>query len=191
MQTPKKTKQKKDKYSNVSTLKKVIVTLGYFVIQFGGIFATVIAVDNYKNYIHPYSFTFLFGTIGFAIGLYISHLIKSYVIINSTMLHNYITLKTGFSMGIAGCFILLGFYFNSAISTQAKCDEFYIVDTEYNKGGYRQPERNIIYVDIDGKIETFLCRRDFWLHVTSGQKVKVCIYNSPIGFDNLVLTDDH
>ena len=185
------TKQKKDKYSNVSTLKKVVVTVGLFTSLFGGMFAAIVAVDNYKNYISPYSFTFLCGGIGLVVGLYVARLIKPYVILNKTMLSNYYLLTIQFSLGFIGGFMLLGYYFNSAISSQVKCDEFSIVDTEYTKGGYRRPERNIIYVDIDRKIETFLCSRNFWVNVGSGQKVKVCIYDSPIGFDNLVLTDDH
>jgi hypothetical protein len=190
MRTPKKTKQKKDKYSNVSTLKKVVVMLGYFTALFGGMFAAIIAVDNYKNYIHPYSFTFLFGAVGMIAGLYIAKLIKPYVILNSTMLFNYDILKMPFSMGFAGSFMLLGYFLNTAISSQVKCDEFTVVEIDYKKGGYKYAEQNIINVDIDGKTEKFLCRSDYWKSISIGGKVKVCIYNSPIGFDNLVLTED-
>lgn len=184
------TKQKNDKYSNVSTLKKVVVIVGLFTSLFGGMFAAIVAVDNYKNYISPYSFTFLFGGIGLVAGLYVAKVIKPYVILNKTMLANYYLLTIQFSVGFIGSFMLLGFYFNSAISSQVKCDEFALVDTEYTKGGYRRPERNLLYVDIEGKIETFLCSRDYWQSISAGQKVKVCIYDSPIGFDNFILTDD-
>ena len=191
MQTPKKTKQKKDKYSNVSTLKKILVVIGLFTFLFGGIFAAVIAVDNYKNYLHPYAFTFLFGAIGLTIGLYIAERIKQYVILNDTMLSNYYLLTIQFSVGFIGGFMLIGYYFNLGISTQTKCAEFTVVDTEYKKGGYKYAEQNLIYVDIDGKTEKFLCRREYWQSISISQKVKVCIYDSPIGFDNLVLVDDH
>jgi hypothetical protein len=184
-------KQKNDNYSNVSTLKKVVVIFGLFTSLFGGMFAAIVAVDNYKNYISPYSFTFLCGGIGLVAGLYVAKLIKPYVILNKIMLSNYYLLTIQFSVGFIGSFMLLGFYFNSAISSQVKCDEFSVVDTEYTKGGYRRTERNTLYVNIDGKIETFLCKRAYWQSINVGQKVNVCIYGSPIGFDNLVLTYDH
>lgn len=185
------TKQKKDKYSNVSTAKKILVTFGLFASMFGGMFSAIVAVDKYKNYLHPYIFTFLFGLIGLTIGLYVAKKIKPHIILNKTMLSNYYLLTIQFSVGFIGGFMLLGHYINSSISTQTKCDEFTVVDTEYNKGGYRRPELNILYIDIDGQTQNMLCRHKYFNSISIGQKVRVCIYKSPIGFDNLILTDDN
>lgn len=182
--------QTKEKFTSTSTFKKVIVIFGYFTSLFGGMFAAIVAVYNYKNYIHPYEFTLCCASFGLVAGLYFAKLLKPYIILNKTMLSNYSNLTIQFSIGFIGGFMLLGYYFNSTISSQLKCDEFSVLKTEHHNGGFRQPERNILYVDIEGKIETILCSRDFWSGVSIGQKVKLCIYNSPIGFDNLVLTDD-
>lgn len=160
------TKQKKDKYSNVSILKKIVVIFIFFASLFGGMFAAIVAVDKYKNYLHPYGFTFLFGTIGFVLGLYIAKSIKTYVILNIKMFLNYSLLAFQFSVGFFGWFMFFGYYLNSNISTLTKCDEFTVVDTEHIEDGYRRPEFNILYVNIDGKIEPLHCSANYYNRVS-------------------------
>jgi len=181
---------RKDKYSKISKLKKGLVIVGLFFSLFGGMFAAIIAVEQYQNYIHPYTFTFIFGSVGLAIGFFMANLLKPHVILNKTMLLNYPLLTFQFSVGFIGLLLLIGHYVNTGISTLNKCDAFSVVGTEHIKGGYKRPEYNILYVQINYKTEKLLCSSDYWKGVSTGQKVNICIYSSPIGFDNLVLTDD-
>jgi len=184
------TQQQKEAYSKISTPKKAFVIFGFFGVLFGGIFAFIISVDKIRNYLHPYIFSFLLGIIGLRVGRFIAKQIKPYVIINKKMLANYSMLTFQFSLGFIGLFILVGHYVNFHISKQTKCDQFTVLNNLYIKGGHRRPEFNILYVDIAGKTEKLLCSHNYWNSITKGQKVRICIYKSPIGFDNIVLTGD-
>lgn len=185
------TQQRKSKYDKVTPLKKVLVFVGVFASIFGGMFMAIVAVWNYQNYLHPYIFSFTFGGIGLAIGLFIGRLIKPYVITSKTMLINYYRVTFMFSISFIGGSLLIGEYINSRISSITKCDDFTVVHKEYHKGGYKRPQFNILYIDIDGQVENLLCNPNYWQKISVGQKVNICIYKSPIGFDNLVLADDN
>ena len=90
-------------------------------------------------------------------------------------------------MSHIGGIVLLGYLINANISTKIKCGKFTVIDTKHIEGHYRQPEYNILYVDIDGRIESMLVEPEDWKAATIGQQVNICIYHSPIGFDNMVL----
>ncbi|NNV54735.1 hypothetical protein [Limnovirga soli] len=173
-----------------SILKQIIVITGLFVFLFGGMFATIIGFDNFKNYDSPYLFVFAFGTLGLVIGIMVAKKIKPYVILNPKMLNNYSNLTIMFSVGFIGGFILLGHHFNSTISTLYKCDTFSVIDKEFHKGGFRQPELNILILNVEGENKRLLCRQNYWQTVSIGQTVNACIYKSPIGLDYTNLPDN-
>jgi hypothetical protein len=184
------TKQTKYNSEKPSTLKQVVVVTGLFVFLFGGILAAIVGVDNFKNYDHPYLFGFTFGTLGLLAGLFVTIKIKPYVILNPKMLTNYSSLTIMFIVGFIGSFMLGGHYFNSTISTLYKCDTFIVIDKEFYKGGFRQPEKNILILSVEGVSKRLLCRQNYWQTISVGQTANACIYKSPIGFDYLTLTVD-
>lgn len=184
------TKQTKSNLKKPSILKQVIVVTGLFASLFGGMFAAIVGIDNFKNYYNPYLFGFTFGTFGLITGLLVSRKIKPYVILNPKMHSNYSNLTIMFSVGFIGSSMLIGHYMNLKISTLHKCDTFAVMDKEFHKGGFRRPELNILIVNIEGENRRLLSRANYWQPITVGQQVNVCIYKSPIGFDFLTLPDN-
>jgi hypothetical protein len=185
------TKQKSKSFDNVSRLKKVVVVTGIFVSLFGGIFAALVAIDNFKNYDSPYLFGFVFGTIGLLAGLLAASKLKSKIIINQKMQQDYIPLTILIVTGFIGIAMLLGQRANTLLSTKEKCDNYLVADKIFKEGGYRVAELNILEINVDGVHHRFKTKKKYWQTVTVGQQVNVCIYNSKIGFDFIKLTNEN
>lgn len=173
-----------------SQLKKTIVVTGLFVSLFGGLFASIVAVDNFRNYDSPYLFGLGVGSVGFVICLIVTRKIKSYVVLNKTMLANYFHITLMLSVGFVGVSLYCGQIINSSVSSLYKCDNFIGINKEYQKGGYRRIEKNVLIVDIDGKHKRLLCGSNYWNSVSSGQQVNICIYKSSVKFDYFDLPHD-
>jgi len=182
------TRQKNNPFDNVSRLKKAVVVTGTFVSLFGGMFAAIVAIDNFKNYDSPYLFGFVFGTIGLLVGLLVANKLKSKIIINQKMQQNYDQLTIFIATGFIGIVMLLGQQANTFLSTKEKCDNYLVADKIFRKGGHRRAELNILVIDVDGVYHRFITNRNYWRTVSAGQQVNVCIYTSKMGFDFIKLT---
>jgi hypothetical protein len=185
------TKQKNKPFDNISRLKKVVVVTGIFVSMFGGMFAAIVAIDNFKNYENPYLFGFTFGTIGLLIGLFTAKKIKSKILINQKMQQNYSQLTIFIVTGFIGLVLLLGQNANTILSTKEKYDNYLVVDKVFRKGGYRRVELNILVLNIDGVYHRYITNPNYWQTVSVGQQINACIYKSTIGFDYLKLTNEN
>ncbi|MBK6444504.1 MAG: hypothetical protein IPF81_04105 [Bacteroidetes bacterium] len=183
-------KQTKYNSKKPSLLKQLVVVIGLFVFLFGGMFATIVAVDNFKNYNSPYFFAFTCSTLGLVIGLIVARKIKPYIILNPKMLTNYSNLTIMFSIGFIGSFMLVGHYYNSTISNLYKCNTFTVIDKEFHKGGVKRPEKNILILNVEGTSIRLLCTKAYWQTISVGQTANACIYKSPLGFDYLTLPED-
>jgi hypothetical protein len=179
-----------NQFKNVSVLKKTIVLSIFFISSFGGVYAFIVTTFNIKNYYSPYLFSFIFGGFGLLVGLLVSSKIKPHVLLNPTMRDNYYSVSIIFSFGFIGCFMFFGQLLNSRISNLYKCDEFEVVDKEFHKGGTKRIEKRILIVEIENEYQRIHCFKKIWDSTTIGQKVNVCIYESPIGFDYLTLKDN-
>jgi hypothetical protein len=184
------TKQKYNPFDNVSILKKVIVVTGIFVSLFGGMFASIVAIDNFKNYDKPYLFGFTFGTIGLLTGLITAKRLKSKILINQKMQQNYSQLTIFILAGFIGLFLLLGQHANTILSTNDKCDNYSVVDKVFRKGGFRRVELNILVINVDGVYHRYITKSNYWQTISTGQQINACIYKSRIGFDYLKLTEE-
>ncbi|MES2726806.1 MAG: hypothetical protein V4643_06865 [Bacteroidota bacterium] len=169
--------------------KQVIIVTTFFISLFGGMFAAIVGADNFKNYNSPYLFAFTFGAMGLMVGLTIARKIKSFVVFNPVMLMNYSTLAIIFSIGFVGTFMLGGQILNSKISSQYKCDNFVVIDKEFQLG-YKRIKKYILVVNIETQTQRLLCREDYWDAITIGETTNICIFKSPIGFDYLTLADN-
>ncbi|MES2381788.1 MAG: hypothetical protein V4538_12150 [Bacteroidota bacterium] len=169
--------------------KQVTIVIIFFVSLFGGMFAGIVGVDNFKNYNSPYLFAFTFGTIGLIAGLTIARKIKPFVILNPTMLINYYNLANMFSIGFVGTFMLGGQILNSKISSLYECGNFMVIDKQFSNGGYKRVEKYILVVNIENQTQRLLCREDYWDAITIGETTNICIFKSPIGFDYLTLSN--
>lgn len=185
------TKQKHKPFDNVSRQKKVIIVTGIFVSLFGGIFAAIVAIENFKNYDSPYLFGFTLGTIGLLAGLFVANKLKPNIIINQKMQQNYYQLKMFIATGFIGIAMLLGQQVNTLLSTKEKCDNYSITDKIFRKGGYRRAELNILVINVDGVSHRIITNPNYWQTVAVSQQINACIYNSKIGFDYLTLPQDN
>jgi hypothetical protein len=185
------TKQKNKPFDNVNRQKKVIVVTGFFVSLFGGMFSSVVAIDNFKNYENPYLFGFTFGTIGLLTGFIIARKIKSKVLINQKTQQNYSILTIFILTGFIGLFLFLGQNVNKTLSSKDKCENYFVVDKIFRKEGYKQVELNIIVINIDGVNFKYITNSNYWQTISIGQQIEVCIYKSIIGFDFLKLTSEN
>ena len=183
--------QKNKPFDNVSRQKKLIVVTGIFVSLFGGMFAAIVAIDNFKNYDNPYLFGFVFGTIGLLTGLFIARKIKSAILINQKMQQNYSQLTIFILTGFIGLFLLLGQNANTILSNKEKCDNYSVVDKIFRKGGYKRAELNILVINIDGVYHKYITKPNYWQTISTGQQIEVCIYKSIIRFDYLKLTNEN
>lgn len=178
-------------FENVSILKKITVISGLFICLFGGMFSAIIGIDKFKNYNRPYSFGITFGIVGVLIAIYVANRIKPYVILNPIMLSKYSDLTFIFALGFIGHFMLLGFYFNTALSELNKCDRYEVIDKIHRKAAYKKPELNILILNVNGQSQKLLCKSNYWKSISVGQKITACDYKSKIGFDSFELPNDY
>lgn len=111
-------KEKNRSFEEISRLKKFTVKTGIFVLLFGGMFAAIVAIYNFKNYDNPYLFGFTFGTIGLLTGLFIAKKIKSKILISQQMQQNYFQLTMYVAIGFIGLALLLGQKSNTLLSSK-------------------------------------------------------------------------
>ena len=181
---------KKREIQNIIRLKKTTVVTGTLVSVFGGMFAAIVAIDNFRNYDTPYLFGLTFGFVGLLTGLYVATKIKSSIILNQTMKQNYSLLKLYFSFGFIGAAMLIGQYANHATSIKATCQNYTVVDKIFRKEGYKTVELNILVIDVDGTKKTYDTNRSYWKSVSIGDQINVCLYKSKIGFDFIELPNE-
>lgn len=184
-------KQKSKPFDNVSQQKKGIVLTGMFISLFGGMFAAIVAIDNFKNYDNPYLFSFVFGAIGLLTGLFIARKIKSSILINKQIQQNYTQLTIFIFTGFIGLFLLFGQKANTILSNKEKCDNYSVVDKIFRKGGYKTTELNILVINVDGVYHKYITNSSYWQTISTGQQIDVCIYKSVIGFDYIKLTNEN
>lgn len=175
-----------DKYSEVPTINKVIVMVWFLGNIFGGILAVVVAVGKFENYLHPYAFGFLCGGIGLFVGFYVANLLKSYVLASMPKQQGYFMGSFYVSVGFIGYFMLLGHYVNSGVSTARESEKFKVINKTHTIG-FKRVEYHSLHFEIDGKQEALLCDKHIWNNIAVGQEVRLRLYDSPIGFDNLEL----
>ena len=181
--------KQKINFKKQSKGKQVIIVTIFFISLLGGMFAGIVGVDNFKNYDSPYLFAFTFGVIGLMVGSTVAKRMKPFVILNPTMLINYSNLSSMFSFGFVGTFMLGGHILNSKISSLYKCDNFVVIDKQFEKG-YKRVKKYILVVNIENQTQRLLCRENYWQAMTIGETTNICIFKSPIGFDYLTLTEN-
>lgn len=183
--------QKNKHFDNLSQQKKLIVVTVIFVSLFGGMFAAIVAIDNFKNYENPYLFGFVSGTIGLLTGLFFTRKIKSAILINQKMHQTYSQLTIFMLTGFIGLFLLLGQNANTILSNKEECNNYSVVDKIFRKGDYKLIELNILVINIDGVYHRYITKPNYWHTISTGQQIDVCIYKSIIGFDHLKLTNEN
>jgi uncharacterized protein YneF (UPF0154 family) len=187
------TKQNKP-FDNVSRLEKIVVYTAILVSVFGGMFAAIAAINNFKNYDNPYFFGFSFGIIGLIGGLFVAKRLKTRIVINQKMQEVFYVSTIYIAIGFIGLTMLVGQYANNYLATKDKCDSYYVADKIFKKGGsgrHRGVELNILVVNVGGVNHRIITNNSYWQTVSVGQQIGVCIYKSVIGFDYIELTNEN
>jgi len=173
---------------SISTFRKVVTVTLLMTFTFWGFFAGVMGIFKAQNYLHPYFFVFLFGTIGLLTGILTAKRFKSIFAVTKKLRSDYGGGIFTVSVGFIGTFLLLGHFINQSLSTQG-CDNYQIVNKYYEQGGHNKPVQIDLYVEIDGKIEKIKCKKYYYDKVEIGDKINLCKYSSLLGFDFFKLTD--
>lgn len=180
----------KNEYIRISTFRKVITSLILFTFTFWGIFSGAIGVGKFQNYIHPYLFGLICGTLGMLFGILIAKRFKSYIAVTRKLRSEYWGGIFLVSVGFIGTFLLVGHYINLSLSRIENCDNYPIVEKHYHKGGRNDPPQIDLYVDFGIKVEKIKCNLYYYEKVKIGDKINVCEYSSLLGFDFFKLTDE-
>jgi hypothetical protein len=177
------------------SFEKVVVVSGIFVSLFGGIFAAAVAIDNFKNYNNPYLFGFVFGTIGLLIGLFVAKKLKSEItkIVSNikNMQQSYFYPTFAITSGCIGLLILFGEKLNTSLSTQEKCDNYFITEKIFSERASRRAELNVLVINVDGTYHRIITKQKYWQNVSVGEQINACNYKSKIGFDYIELTNEN
>lgn len=169
--------------------KEILIWIGLFGFFFFGVYTTTIAIINIENYNDFLLFLILFGALGTIIGIITSKKIKSYIVSNDRMDDNYFNIIILIVMGFIGITLLTSQMLNSNFSTLEKYENAIILEKIHYDGGYKKVERNILILNIDGKMTKILCKKNYWQKKHVGDFSKICIYKSPIGFDYIKIVD--
>ena len=157
---------------------------------FGGIFTSIVGINNIQNYYHPYWFGFVFGGPGLAVGIWTALRLKPIIAVNQRMKNDYYLPIMFLSIGLFGLFLMTGSFLNQGLSYIDKCDSFPVVDKYRQESRYRQPEINSLVVDINGKSNRIICSRDYWYMTSVGNKIDLCLHRSKLGFGFITVTND-
>jgi len=178
-----KKKQKKKKppvWIIVATILSIMI----------GILTSVIGISKIQNYYHPYWFGLIFGGVGLMTGIWTAKKIKPIIAVNQRLKNNYFLPRMYISIGFFGLFLMTGSFLNQGLSIINKCDNFLVIDKYRQESRFRQPEINSLVVNIDGESHRLICSRDFWLKISVGQSINLCLHESKLGFDYLTVTND-
>jgi len=157
---------------------------------FSGIFAGIYGMDQIKNYYHPYEFGFIFCSFGLVIGLVFVNYIKPYLKFDKNQLNQIWLFKTYISVGFIGIMLALGSLTNKKLSKIIQCDKFMVVEKTIREDRFRSPGANFLFVDINGEIQRLSCSTNYWVRTIAGQKIGLCLFESKIGFDFIVINGD-
>lgn len=168
---------------------KLIVILGVLS-PFIGIFAGIYGIDKIENYIHPYLFALICGTIGLGLGWLFSIFIKPYARFNEKQLKDYSKAILFFCSGFIGVMLALGSLLNSGLSTEIDNDYYLVENKTLKEYRFASPSANWLHVSINGRNEQLRCKSDYWNKIRIGQSINITTYKSKIGFDYYILTDE-
>jgi len=174
---------RKRKYiDRISPLKKVIIVTGLLLSLFVGGVAIRVVVNTLRNYDHPYLFGFTFGTLGLAGGWYAAKKLRSEIAVTAQMHQYYYQIKWMIYAPFIGLTMLLAKQINTQFLTNKKCRDYIVTKKIYIESSIRQRERFAVLINVNGKIYKFFTHYDDWQSVSVGQKRKVCLHQSEIGF---------
>lgn len=156
---------------------------------FLGIILAIISVDKFKNYDSPYIFAFTFTILGLLLSFFVQRKIKPYIILNEKMNVNYDNLNVLFVIGIIGLSFFIGQFLNEKTSRLEICEKATVLNKVFEKGGFRRPEKNILFVNFNNRVYKYIVEKNEWNVIFSGQKLEFCYYRSPIGFDYINLSE--
>ena len=161
-----------------------------FLFPFIGIFTGIYGIHQIENYYRPYLFAFILSLAGVAFGLIFISILKPYLKLTTKQLKDIYKLKIYVSIGFIGMMLLLGSSINKNISTTRLCDNFEVKQKIHRPYRYRSPSANYLFVNMNGSIERLRCSWKYLNDVSVGQKINICVYESKIGFDFIILTYD-
>jgi hypothetical protein len=181
-------KQKSKPINHITRLGKAFVITLVLASLVGGLIATVIAINHFKNYNSPYLFGFLFATIGVVAGIWITNKFRPIIIINQKIQQNYSLVKIYVSIGLIGISLLLGHVANSFLAKR-ECGNFKITEKIFKQGGFKQIGLNILIIDIDGVSHRYLANSKSWQQASVGQQAEFCNCKGNIGFDFIKMSN--
>lgn len=158
-----------------------ILTLAFL---FGSIFSAIVAFDDIKNYSSPYWFLSLNIIIGGVIGLLIWKKIKPLFYKVAKEKDKITNVSTFVVIAAIGYSLFIFNFLNTRFSKLDGCSSYRILGKVYQEGGaYRGPTLFTLIVNIDGVNKYFHCDRDYWSYKKRGDIIKLCRYNSNLGFE--------
>lgn len=157
---------------------------------FGGIFTSIVGINNIQNYDHPCWFGFVFGGSGLSVGIWTALRLKPIIAVNQRMKNDYFIPIMFLSIGLFGLFLMTGSFLNQGLSYIDKCDSFPVIDKYRQESRYRQTEINSLIVDINVKSNRIICSRDYWYMTSVGDKIDLCLHKSKLGFGFITVTND-
>ncbi|GEO03115.1 hypothetical protein AAE02nite_07790 [Adhaeribacter aerolatus] len=93
--------------------------------------------------------------------------------------------------GMCGLLLTVGSLINWTASKKEICDGFLVIDKQKIEYRYRsQPGANLLFVNMHGVTERLRCKNSFWSSTSVGDKISLCVYDSPLGFDFIEISEE-
>jgi len=155
-----------------------------------GIILGVIAIVEFENYFSPYLFAATCGGFGLVTGYLISKKIKPFVTKLNKRIKDYSQLSVYLISGFIGLFLLIGVKMNFNFSRLEYSDTTIVINKTYKKGKFRQAGYNKLFFKLNGELIDVRCHKKYWNSVNIGQKIKIEVYKSRLGFDYILLPNE-
>ena len=168
-----------------------ILTGGLFIISpILGILLSVRAIIQFENYFKPYLFAFIWGTIGLVIGYLISKRIRPFITRVNKKIKDYFQFSFFLITFFIGLFLQIGVKTNLHLSKLEYTKAPLVINKTYRKGHGRQTSYYKLFFELDGEITNVRCNQIYWNSILIGERIKIEVYKSKIGFDFILLPDE-
>ena len=173
--------------------KNTIVTTIFICSPIIGILATMFGVNNIRNYYSFYIFILVFLLLSIALGIVTYPIIQPYIKTkgeeegtNSVFVDRLFIILL-----FLGLFINTGYFINSRFS-KLRTIGYFTVFNKYKDESTARYHMNkyYIYVNVKEDFVELSTNPDYWQIVAIGGQIKLSLYDSPFGFDYIVITDE-
>jgi len=155
-----------------------------------GIILSIVAILQFENYFKPYLFALIWGIIGLVIGYLISKRIKPFITKINKKIKDYFQFSLFLMTFFIGLFWQIGVMTNSYFSKLEYTGNHVVINKTYRTGHGRQTSYYKLFFELNGELTNVRCNQNYWNSILIGERIKIEVYKSKLGFDFILLPDE-